>query len=227
MKPYIICHMLSSIDGRIQTDTWPPFKGIEKYESTGKLEKADAWMCGRTTMQQHYAIAPPQPLELLSEGPKVDHIANSAAGSYAIALDPKGKLGWDTSDLDGDHLITVLTRKVSFDYLQYLEGKGISYIIGGDEEIDLAAVLGKLQHHFNINKIMLEGGGGINGSFHQAGLIDEYSILYYPIADGSTGPTILDTRLSNTGSIPFRQLKLTDVTRLENDIIWTRYKVAN
>jgi 2,5-diamino-6-(ribosylamino)-4(3H)-pyrimidinone 5'-phosphate reductase len=216
--------MLSSIDGRIQTDKWPPFKGIEHYERTGKLENADAWMCGRTTMQQHYAVTYPELSDRLSDGPKEDHIA-AVAGTYAVVLDPRGKLGWDTNDLDGDHLITVLTRMVSYDYLMYLQEKGISYIIGGDEAIDLNVVLSKLQLHFNIQKIMLEGGGGINGSFHLAGLIDEYSILYYPVADGSTGPTVLDTRLADTGSVPFRQLKLTEVTRLDNDIIWTRYRV--
>ena len=73
---------------------------------------------------------------------------------------------------------------------------------------------------------MLEGGGGINGSFHEAGLIDEYSILYFPVADGSTGPTILDTSLSDTGKIPFRQLRLKELTRIDSDIIWVKYLVV-
>ncbi|MVT08534.1 dihydrofolate reductase family protein [Chitinophaga tropicalis] len=224
MKPYIICHMLSSIDGRIKTQHWGQLKGVEYYEKTGKQEKADAWMCGRVTMQQHYAVELP---ELTYTGPAInreDHIADNTAPSYSITIDPAGKLGWEKAYIDNDHIIIVLAESVPDAYLAYLQEKGVSYIFGGKDELDFALVLDKLGQHFNIKKVLLEGGGGINGSFHAAGLIDEYSILVFPVADGTNGPTLLDTNKED-GSIPPSQLSLVHYELLEGNIIWVRYKV--
>ena len=55
MKPYIICHMASSIDGRIDGAVLNPLMGEGDYEKTGAKLKGDAWICGRTTMQLDFA----------------------------------------------------------------------------------------------------------------------------------------------------------------------------
>ncbi|MCF6402877.1 RibD family protein [Chitinophaga filiformis] len=226
MKPYVICHMLCSIDGRIITDNWKPFKGAELYEQTGgKHENADAWFCGRVTMEQHFAAELPDLSSFEKIQDKTDFIADARAASYVIALDASGKLGWDSNDLDGDRLIVVLTEKVAPEYLGYLQSKGISYLFGGTTSVDLSLILNKLQQHFNINKIMLEGGGGVNGSFHAAGLIDEFSILYYPIADGSDTATLNDTGLPTVETIPYKHLKLIHLQQMTDDVVWIKYKV--
>jgi hypothetical protein len=52
MKPYVICHMLGSVDGRIKQDIWG-FKDHHKYfEETAEKIPADAWLVGRVTMQE-------------------------------------------------------------------------------------------------------------------------------------------------------------------------------
>ena len=55
MRPYIICHMLSSIDGRIDGAALRNVTVAGHYEATGTKLEGDAWICGRTTMQQHFA----------------------------------------------------------------------------------------------------------------------------------------------------------------------------
>jgi hypothetical protein len=46
---------------------------------------------------------------------------------------------------------------------------------------------------FKIKKLLLEGGGKINGAMLGAGLIDGLSLLVAPVADGSMGtPTLFD-----------------------------------
>ncbi|MGE0681303.1 MAG: dihydrofolate reductase family protein, partial [Candidatus Binatia bacterium] len=113
--------------------------------------------------------------------------------SYAIAIDPSGKLQWQANAIDGDHIIAVLTECVSNDYLAFLRDKNISYIFGGKAEIDLSAVLEKLSAKFKIKTLSLEGGVKINGAMLAAELIDEISLLFAPIADGSVGtPTLFD-----------------------------------
>lgn len=55
MRPHIICHMLSSLDGRIDGAVLKAVMGEGEYEATGAKLDGDAWICGRTTMQQHFA----------------------------------------------------------------------------------------------------------------------------------------------------------------------------
>src|SRR5438309_2320990 len=55
MRPYVICHMLSSVDGRIDGASLRAVMPDGEYEKTGAKLKGNAWICGRTTMQQHFA----------------------------------------------------------------------------------------------------------------------------------------------------------------------------
>ena len=59
MKPYIICHMVSSVDGKIDGFALSSVMSAAEYEATGAKLKGDAWICGRTTMQQHFAEKKP------------------------------------------------------------------------------------------------------------------------------------------------------------------------
>lgn len=59
MRPYTICHMLSSIDGRIDSGSLESAVPAGKYERTGTELRGDAWICGRTTMQRHFAEPEP------------------------------------------------------------------------------------------------------------------------------------------------------------------------
>jgi hypothetical protein len=55
MRPYIICHMLSSVDGKIDGAALGSVTADGEYEATGAKLNGEAWICGRTTMQQHFA----------------------------------------------------------------------------------------------------------------------------------------------------------------------------
>src|SRR5256885_10457536 len=52
MRPRVICHMAMSIDGRIVVDGWPDAAAVRReYETIHDSYGADAWMCGRITME--------------------------------------------------------------------------------------------------------------------------------------------------------------------------------
>ena len=52
MRPRVICHMAMSIDGRIVSDGWPDSPAVRReYEEIHASYDADAWMCGRITME--------------------------------------------------------------------------------------------------------------------------------------------------------------------------------
>ena len=55
-RPRVICHMMASIDGRIVTQDWPLSKeGYREYEQVHGTYESEGWICGRVTMEQHFA----------------------------------------------------------------------------------------------------------------------------------------------------------------------------
>ncbi len=224
MRPYIICHMLSSIDGRIEGGILGNVIVGGDYEATGAKHRGDAWICGRTTMQLHFADKKPFASRTgRSSGPQPFFIAKHAK-SYAIAVDTMGKLRWSSADVYGDHLICIVSERAPEDYLPMLRAKGISYIVSGKRSVDLPKAMRLLYQHFGIKRLLLEGGGNINGAFLEAGLIDELSLLIVPGIDGRRHiPTVFD------GMDPKRKkadaLRLLSVEKRKGGTLWVRYKV--
>jgi riboflavin biosynthesis pyrimidine reductase len=225
MKPYIICHMLTSVDGKIDGTSLKAVIGAGEYEATGTQLHGDAWICGRTTMQQHFAAdAPFVPVSNRPAGPQPVYVARRAK-SYAVAVDTIGKLRWSGGDLDGDHLICVVSERVPENYLAMLRSIGISYVVSGESAVDLVQAVNLLGEHFGIRRLLLEGGGHINGAFLEAGLVDEVSLLLVPGIDGRHNiPAVFDgVSPSRDTAVP---LKLKSVEQRENDALWIRYEVV-
>jgi 2,5-diamino-6-(ribosylamino)-4(3H)-pyrimidinone 5'-phosphate reductase len=224
-RPYVICHMVPSVDGRIVTGGWRLPGGLlaAEYERIGSSFGADAWIIGRVSMEPYAGRAALPARSGRERIPRTDFTAREEAPSYAIAIDPSGKLRWESGSIDGEHAVTVLTEEVPDRYLAFLRARGVSYLFGGKRRIDLRAVLRKLRARFGIRTLLLEGGGKINGSFLAAGEIDELSVLVAPIADGGIGtPTLFDAR---EGRGPARRLKLLSAERRRGDLLWVRYRV--
>jgi len=217
--------MVPSIDGRIVTSPWKLKSGFHaEYERTAKTFGADAWMIGRISMEPYAGGArAASPRRKRPTSPRASFIAGGDATAFAIALDPSGKLRWKSSTIDGEHVIAILTERVSDEHLDDLRAKGVSYLFGGRDTIDLETVLVNLRSVFGIEKLLLEGGGKINGSFLAANLIDELSVLVAPVADASVGtPSLFDAPGAERAS---RHLKLISVKRRPGDLVWLRYAV--
>ena len=222
-RPYVICHMLPSVDGRIVLRDWKVDNATREYERTAATFDADAWIIGRISMEPYAGKARVPARRNGARIPRKDFVAEHDASSYAVAVDPSGKLTWRASDIDGEHVITILTESVTDDYLAFLQSKGVSYLFGGKSRIDLGKVLRKLRSRFGIETLLLEGGGKINGSFLAADLIDELSVLVAPVADGSVGtPSLFDVEDRRT---PARRLDLLSIEKRPGGIVWLRYKV--
>jgi 2,5-diamino-6-(ribosylamino)-4(3H)-pyrimidinone 5'-phosphate reductase len=222
-RPYVICHMLPSIDGRIVTRGWDVQNATREYERTAATFDADGWIIGRISMEPYAGKARIPARRSREPIAREDFVAEPDADSYAIAIDPSGKLKWKASDIDGEHVITVLTESVSDNYLAFLQSTGVSYVFGGKSRIDVARVLKKLRARFGIRKLLLEGGGKINGSFLAANVIDELSILVAPVADGSVGtPSLFDAFGRRPAA---HKLELLSIGKRPGGIVWLRYKV--
>jgi 2,5-diamino-6-(ribosylamino)-4(3H)-pyrimidinone 5'-phosphate reductase len=225
MKPRIICHMASSVDGKIDGESLDKVMPEGEYEATGAKLKGDAWVCGRTTMQRHFA----EPKAFVSKskkraGPQPVFVARKSK-SYAVSVDTTGKLLWASGDLDGDHLICVVSERAPKDYLDMLRTRKISYVVSGKESVDLSDAVCQLRKHFGIRTLLLEGGGHINGGFLEAGLVDEVSVLIVPGVDGRHEiPAVFDgMNGSRKAAVP---LKLKSVEKRKKYTLWVRYSVV-
>lgn len=232
-RPYIICHMLTSLDGKIIGDYLNEERTAyftDEYEKIHGRYGCKAWMCGRITMEEHFTFG--HKLDLKQDNiptiPRTDYVANKDAKSYAIAVDPYGKLGWTknyiTDDYGlGDHIIEVLTEQVSDAYLAHLQKIGISYIFGGKERLNFTVVVEKLKNLLSIDELMLEGGGVLNGSFLNEGLIDELSLILVPIADGASNSVTLFETSSYLNKPKPVNFFLKEVEKLDDGGLWMRY----
>ena len=230
MKPYVICHMMPSVDGRLRTDRWDiPESGHREYERTADTYHADAWLSGRKTMEEFATGRSKTPSHNGKHIPRSDYVVPSRKRgvSYAIVIDPEGKLHWTDNNVEGDPLIEILGEDVSNSFLAFLREKGISYIFGGKKgsELNLRQVLQKLSSKFGIKKLMLEGGGETNGTFLHQGLVDELSMLLTPVADGGIGePALFDIEAAKPRKAAAK-LRLKSVRRAANGMLWIKYRV--
>lgn len=223
-RPYVICHMVPSVDGKIVTTSWKLQATLTReYEASSRSFRANAWLIGRVSMEPYAGKAKVPKRRAAAAIPRTDFIAEHGAKAFAIALDPSGKLTWRSSRIDDEHVITILSERVSDDYLAFLRVKGVSYLFAGKAELNLKLALSKLGRHFGIQRLLLEGGGKINGSFLAADLIDELSVLIAPIADGGVGtPTLFDAEPGN--GLPCH-LELISVKKRTGGLVWLRYRV--
>ena len=231
-RPRVICHMASSVDGRIKIKRWSRIDAEATVETAcervhDELD-GDAWICGRVTMQGYATGEPPGPYAG-TPIPREDFVATHDADGYAIGLDAHGRMSWGTrNDITGDHVVMVLTEAVGDAHLDALRCAGVSYLFGGRETIDLALVLDKLAASFGIRRLLLEGGGRINGSFLKAGLVDELSLLLAPAVDGLLGtPSVFDFEGEDGDETPKRlALSLRASQTFDGGVVWLRYDIV-
>ncbi len=233
-RPYIICHMTTSIDGKVTGDflSHPASSSaIDVYYQINRDYKADGYACGRVTMQGSFCgddypdLSKYKPvhhdLDL-----KMDCIMDDMTGFYAVAFDPHGKLGWKSNrivDPDGDvgydnaQIIEVLTEQVDERYLGFLEEMEIPYIFAGETEIDMEFALFKLKNIIGIETLILEGGSVLDGAFLNADAIDEISLVVAPvIADTDDKPLFMKSKMSD--------FALSQVKQYDGGVVWLNYK---
>jgi len=235
-RPYIFCHMMTSLDGKImgkymETPESEAAGDVFYNISFGKnpYYKHQGWLSGRVTTDDNFTFyKKPELNEQAAPVSEGDFVAKQAP-MYYVSVDPSSKLGWKDSTLTyidtTAHVIEVLTEKASNAYKDFLRRLGISYIIAGAETLDYALAMEKLKELFGIETLMLGGGAALNWSFIQVGMCDEISVVIAPTANGSTKTQILFMArdgLSDDTPIGF---SLLEAKALDGSSVWLRYKV--
>lgn len=216
-RPYIYCHMMESLDGRIECSMLESLEGGDEYYKVLENLPTHSTISGKVTAKLELASGIYKETSYLPYN-KGGFKINKVSKKYEIIFDTLGSLLWDNYPSD---LIIVTSKNVSTNYLKYLDNLNISYIISDNEKIDINYTLDILYNNFNIKNLVLVGGGNINATFLNLGLIDEISIILAPGIDGRKNKTALFDGLSED-TLPFK-LKLKSVETFNNGSILIKY----
>ena len=222
-KPYIVCHMMTSLDGRIDCAMTEQLPGVQEYYQTLEALQAPTTISGRVTAQLEMALpgefqtSDPTPVNKEAFSKKAD------APGYEVVVDTHGKLLWPGSGEQEKPLLILTSEQAPQEYLSYLDGRNISWIVTGKERIDLARAVEILAAEFGVERMAVVGGSAINTSFLDAGLLDEVSILMGAGIDGRGGmPAVFDGLPKTHPVIP---LRLTDVQKFDSGAVWMKYRI--
>lgn len=235
-RPYIFCHMLTSLDGKIMGNYMEIPEGEKAIRAFYSLAfgkqpyyKHQGWLSGRVTTDDNFTFYE-KPLldENAPQAPEGDFVAKQS-DMYYVSIDLSGKIGWKSHTLTYEdttaEIIEVLSTNTSNAYKAFLRKLGISYILAGDNKLDYELLLTKLKALFGIEVLMLGGGAVLNWSFIQAGYCDELSIVIAPAADGSRETQTLFMTKEGLATDHAKGFKFVEARVLADDVVWLRYKV--
>lgn len=222
-KPYIVCHMMTSLDGRIDCAMTEQLPGVDDYYRTLEALRVSTTVSGRVTAELEMALpgafqaSDPTPLGKEAFSKKTD------APGFEVVADTHGRLLWADAGQAEKPLLILTSEQAPQEYLTYLDGQNISWIAAGKEGIDLTRAAEILASEFDVERMAIVGGSAINTSFLEAGLLDEVSILIGAGIDGRGGmPAVFDGLPMDHPVIP---LRLNDVQKFDSGAVWMRYFV--
>lgn len=200
----------------------------EEYARIRMEYQADAWLYGTVTAKEFTRGKKPEldPSATVADG---DYVAESHAPLYFVSVDTEGEIGWKSGTFRTEgrpdaHVIEILTGRVSQVYRAYLQSQGVSYIIAGEDSLDMGLAVKKLYRLFGIGMLMVCGGGTINWSFLQWGLVDELSLLIAPAADGEDNVALFEKSRYLAENTPV-EFRLENVEKLRGDTVRLVYTV--
>ncbi len=232
-RPYIICHMLQSIDGKITGAYFSDEKTMKLaglYKEMSEQFQADGIIYGSVTAQEFFHHGHFENQETLDTHTQPQNfIVENNINQWIVVLDPMGSISWDKQSLQhpkaqNKTIVVIVNNHVSDTYLKHLKSLNISYILGGNHEINFPYVLDILYSQCHIQKLLLQGGGIINASLVSEDLVDEISLIITPNLDVSHDEMTCFQKSSYTKQLYLSQYSLMDVKALPYSGVWLHYQ---
>ncbi|MBP3871120.1 MAG: dihydrofolate reductase family protein [Faecalicoccus sp.] len=222
---FIVCHILTSLDGKISGDFFGSSSAMKAAGTYGQLRNhydVDATLYGTTTMGEFIGT---QDSILDTPFDHEDHIIKD--DSYVVAIDMQAKLHYTSGKFTRrgktSQIIAVVSRQVSKKRLGQLRNLGVAYIVAGQKKLDASLAVKKLETLFGIQKMMIAGGGYIDWAFLKEDFIDELSIVMAPSVDGFKDTPSLFMKSEDDGIV--KDFELMNVEIAAENTMWLRYKV--
>jgi len=184
--------------------------------------KADAHLIGSETVRaggELYGIPPEKETDFIK--PERD-----SGLPYWIIVDSKGKtkglLHTCRSFEFCKDVIVLISRKTSGDFIHYLKERNYDYLICGDIRVNLKKAYDALTEKYKISIIMVDSGPTLNGVLLDTGLIDEISLLVFPVLVGNRSDKLLAQLNFGNHNV---SLRLLEHEYLDKGLVLLRYQV--
>ena len=99
--------------------------------------------------------------------------------------------------------------------------------MAGKDALDCKKAVEKLYELFDIKKLVISGGGMINWTFLQAGMIDELSLVLAPLTDGGSGSASLFTKQPSSEKGTTVRFDLKAVEHIGGNALHLTYSAEN
>ena len=229
-RPFITCHLCSSIDGRISGSfmgSASARQASREYAQIQQAFSADALVYGVNTTKGF--IGPKTPdLPGLFEEYSGDFVAESTLDHFYLSLDPYGEIAWESgvfsrNGKEDAQVVVLLCEMVDPAYKAYLRERGVSYVVAGVNGLDLPLAMQKVHQLFGIKHVLVCGGGLTDSGFLSAGLVDELSIVFAPVVSGQVGVATLFDESDFAPAIPCA-FTLHEVRQLAGNCLYVVYR---
>ena len=172
-EPYVLLKAAMSLDGKIATTSGESMwiTGEISRENLHKLRnKYSAIMVGVNTV--------------IKDNPSLTCRVPNGRNPIRIIVDSKIRIPLDSRVLDisnESRCLIATTEKASKDKIKQLKDRGIEVLIlqDKDERVDIRKLIEELGR-LKIDGVLLEGGGTLNFSFLEAGLVDKVEFYIAP-----------------------------------------------
>lgn len=220
---YVVTHNAASVDGRIDlldVDLGTFYGLAGRFEPDAHLVGSDTLIEGMAGGDGGDADAPPES----------DQEVTGDSAPLLVVPDSRGRIdGWEAVRAQpywGDPVV-LCSETTPGSYLASLDEIDVEYRVVGDDHVDYGRALEALEEDHAVETVLVDSGGTLSGHLFRAGLVDEVSVLVHPTVVGGTTPRPFVRGPDPSGPGDVVHCGLTGVERVEGDLVWLRYSVAD
>jgi 2,5-diamino-6-(ribosylamino)-4(3H)-pyrimidinone 5'-phosphate reductase len=228
-RPRLTIYNEISLDGRIEGFDLD----VSRYYRLGFRWRSDAILMGSMTAQAFGAAEPTeQQVRMLPAPERLPVLPGFEDLVYEprpllVVPDSRGRVrNWIHAMAQPWYrgIVVLVSQETPPDYLEYLERRGITHLLAGEDRVDLPAALEQLQARYGVQSVRTDCGGRLNGALLEAGLVNEVAVILNPSLAASPGNQLfvtLPSALAGDG-LP---LALREIDKLDGGAVLLLYEV--
>jgi 2,5-diamino-6-(ribosylamino)-4(3H)-pyrimidinone 5'-phosphate reductase len=232
----LVTFNVASIDGRIgvsrSTPSWldTRWKPLDRFETVDVLSLHGA----RVTLEGSNSLtardAPPaffddHPQASVPAGDFLPAKLHTSSGRWFVVIDSRARVRWATNEMDDTKLAVLISRTTPAAYRLFLREHDVPYLEAGEDRVDLGQALHRLGEVFNVDCIVSNAGGVLNGVLLRAGLVDEIDIQFLPAVIGRAEAPAIFEGYDFGASGSARDLRLISTETRADGSVFARYAV--
>jgi 2,5-diamino-6-(ribosylamino)-4(3H)-pyrimidinone 5'-phosphate reductase len=157
----------------------------------------------------------------------VRFVKNKEKDPARIIVDSTGRIPFESKILQTASkikTIVAVTKRAPYDKIRKIKGAGAMVITAGTETVDLVELFSILKK-MGFKKILVEGGGELNWSLLQLGIVDQLIVTIAPRIVGGRAATTLVEGEGYTKISEGLKMELKKVLRQDNGELVLCYKI--